>query len=168
MNKGRQRTCGLRYDGLRRVLIFFFFLGGSVLGKNLFADIYRENSTIFESIFIFSVPLGISLILSASLLGAALIPLCSFAMGGISGLSVSRIWTGYLNGAGLELKLALINAIIVPVFFAAAVRGMGASSILYMALDKHNSTTRAAYCREYLPIILSAASAVLILYFIAG
>lgn len=145
----------------RRLLIFASFLCGALLYGQLGEKLPAVSRDFFQSTYAFLLPLAAGLILSASLLGPLLLPICALALGLVSGFSAGEIREGWFAGAGLDGRLIWLNLISVPAFFAIAVKGLKISSMLYSAMERQGLRGKSEFSGEYIPMIITVIVAVL-------
>lgn len=166
MKSGWKVEADASRDNLWRSMIFISFLAGAFLCRSFAVTAQGTESAVLLEALIFLLPLAMALLLSASVLGTALLPVCALALGVMSGNSAWQIAQDYLSGAGVNYKWLLVNGICVPAFFTVAVGGMKTSSMLCVMLDKYSVSSRATYNREYITMIFTVTAAVLAVYFI--
>lgn len=148
------------YDGFRRLFIFAFFLAGVLLAGELKTELLFPDSVLFErAALVYGLCLGLVLILSASVWGAALLPVCALVLGCVTGRYANGIVEAFLASGRYAARDLLINAVVIPAFFAAAVQGMRTSSMLGAMLDGSGTSARAAFGRLYAPLALTALGA---------
>lgn len=157
----RSELPGIDRAGPRRLLIFASFLCGALLCGQLGGRFPAVGEDFFQSTYAFLLPMAAGLILSASLLGPLLLPVCALALGLVSGLSAGEIREGWLSGAGIDGRLIWLNFISVPAFFAIAVRGLKISSMLYSVMERQGPRGKSEFSGEYIPMIITVIVAVL-------
>lgn len=161
---GGGKTSARNY-GLQRLLIFLFFTTGSVLSQLISSVTYLPEN-VQPVLLICAFTFGIVLILSASVLGIALLPMCAFAFGWLFGEYAEIAVESFKFGAGLDVKGLMLSAVVVPIFFIVSVRGMYTSEMLGSMLDNCNASARAEYNKAYIPIAAAAVAGMLAVYFI--
>lgn len=156
------------YESLHRAMIFLFFVAGALLSKSFFLTVCQGEDELLLQLLSWIVPLGAALVLSASVLGTALLPLGAMVYGGICGANAEQLMLAYYSGAETDLKSLAVLMAVVPVFFLVAVKGMGTSELLNAMLDNSSQPNRAAYNREYIPLMIIVMATILVLYVIIG
>lgn len=155
------------YDGVRRLFIFAFFVVGVLLAGETATEIWPAGDILEPGLYLYALSFGALLVLSASVWGTALLPLCSMGFGCITGRYAEGIVRAFWLSGSRDIKGLLVNAVAVPIFFVAAVRGMRSSSMLGAMLDRHSPALRAEYNREYIPLAVTVLTSMMVLYFIS-
>ncbi len=167
MSAGKARSVAA-YDGLRRMFVFIFYIAGLLFGERILAEYPLDWSSRESMLFVYSVIFGAVLLLSVSLWGSALLPLCSMCFGAVTGDYASSIVRAFWEAGSRDWRGLIINAAAVPVFFVAAVRGMRCSASLGAIIDRHSPAIRAEYNREYITLAVILLTGIVFLYFAAG
>ncbi len=156
-----------RHDGVRRALIFLAFTAGAVTAR-LLAEEQWPIDRLLLSPLLLTLVFGAVLVLASSVLGIALLPICAFSFGVLTGRYAELLVGRFLAGEALDLKGLSLCAVVVPLFFAVSVKGMLASELLGSLLDGSGASARAEYNREYVPIAAVTMTAVSAVYFLAA
>lgn len=151
---------------LERLMIFLFFVAGAAAEQ--LTSRYGPLLANLPAELPYLLAFGTVLILSASVLGIALLPVSAFVFGGITGDCCQRIVEAVLSGQEADARLLITCFISVPVFFVLSVRGMEVSQMLGSLLDRSDYPVRTAYSRSYLTMALTAFAGVLAVCLILG
>lgn len=168
MSLDKERHLGIGQDGICRAVIFCFFVAGSVLANLFDISIYTNDTAWLYILLLYCAPLAAGLFLSSSLQGTALLPFCALFYGLVLGQTARSELAKYVIGEQLDIKLILIAAICIPVFFIVSVGGMQISAMLNAALEKNGLSAKAKYMKEYIPLIVIVLAALLAVFFING
>ena len=168
MSLRRMNDYSASYESLHRAMIFLFFVAGSLLSKSFFSTLYQGEDEPLLQILFWIFPLCAALVLSSSVLGTALLPLGAMAYGGICGANAEQLVLAYYTGVEGDIKNIVLLMAVVPVFFLVAVKGMGTAELLNTMLDNSSQPNKAAYNREYIPLMITVTVTVLAIYLIGG
>lgn len=167
MSKRTPRT-EAPYDGLRRMFIFMFFIAGILVGERVLGGYQLDWSSRESTVFVYSVIFGAVMVLSVSLWGSALLPVCSMCFGAVTGNYTSAIVQAFWDMGSRDWRGLIINAVVVPAFFVTAVSGMRCSASLGALIDRYSPAIRAEYNREYGTLAVVVLTGMVFLYFASG
>lgn len=146
-----------QYPSTYNLLIFVFFVIGGIAASVLHMDFpgIKINILAASGIYVFFVPLVLSLILAVTVCGLFLMPLSSFLCGAMVSSLAGNILSSGGNYGDYRSTCAYL-CVLVPAFFIVSSGGMYTSGLIREAVIKTKSVNRFSY-RAY---ILSAAAAV--------
>ena len=106
------------------------------------------------------IPSASALILSSSLLGLVLMPVCSFSFGAL------LYWIAYSSilAGGFGFSLILPHIFAVPAFFLVSSAGMNNSAVLCTAFFKSGTRLRNAWGKRFSIALISVTAATLCAY----
>ena len=152
-----------RQGRTERLLIFTAFVAGSTVCQWILKG-ETPLDGFFPLAWLYALLLGATAVLAASMLGIALLPICAFMLGGLTGRCSALFVSAWLSGAAPDPKGLIFSAVAVPLFFMIAVQGMRSSQLLGAMLDNCAAAVRAQYHRTYLSVAVAAAA----VYWILG
>lgn len=106
------------------------------------------------------IPSASALILSSSLLGLMLMPVCSFVFG------ILLYWIAYSSmlAGSFDLSLMVPHLLAVPAFFVVSSAGMNNSAVLCTAFFKSGAKLRQTWGKRFSLAIISVAAVTMCAY----